>query len=168
MLALALVGAMSLAACGGSGTESEATAKLDSQVQSIREAVDSGDHESALQRLNAMRSEALDMSRQNEISDRQFRQILAAALQVEARLPLAATPTDGDDLDPSEEALDPSEEAPDSQGQDGDPSSGRQGGSAGGSIGTPDGASGADGAPGQPGEDGEDGADGAAGITGRP
>lgn len=159
MLALALVGAVSLAACSGSGTQSEATARLDSQVQGIREAVDSGDHESALQRLNAMRSEALDMSRQNEISDRQFRQILAAALQVEAKLPLTSI-TDEDDLDPSEEEPDP-------QGPDGDPSSGRQGGSAGGSIGTPDGASGADGAPGQPGEDGEDGADGVAGTTGR-
>ncbi len=102
------------------------------------------------------------MSRQNEISDREFRRILAAALEVEAKLPL--TPSSSED-DPTDSEPEESETDPQRQGED-ETSSERGSPSDGGSIDTPDGADGRDGAPGEPGEDGADGADGVSGFTG--
>ncbi|MEX2586842.1 MAG: hypothetical protein WD602_02465 [Actinomycetota bacterium] len=160
ILALALTGVLTLVACGGSDTEPEAMAELRSQVGEVREAAVSGDYDAALRRLNTLRSEALDMSRQNEISEGQFQQILAAALEVEAKL----MPSVSDDAGAGTASEDPER---DSEGQLEDGESPRPAnGSAGGSIRTGDGADGSDGAPGQPGEDGEDGADGVSGITG--
>ncbi|MBW3590386.1 MAG: hypothetical protein KY393_00790 [Actinobacteria bacterium] len=153
---------LTLSACGGSSDGSAAMEELKSQVGSIREAAASGDYESALHRLNTMRSEALDMSRQNEISDREFRRILAAALEVEAKLPLMPSPPEDD---PSDSNPEESETDPQRQGEDAT-SSERASRSGGESIDTPDGASGRDGAPGEPGEDGADGVDGVAGFTG--
>lgn len=136
--------------------------ELSSQVGMIREAAASGDYEAALHRLNTMRSDALDMSRQNEISDREFRRILAAALEVEAKLPSVSQASEDDPAgsNPEEPETDPQQ-----QGEDHAPSE-RASPSGGESIDTPDGADGRDGAPGEPGEDGADGADGVAGSTG--
>lgn len=137
--------------------------QLKSQVGSIREAAGSGDYESALQRLNTMRSDALDMSRQNEISDREFQRILTAALEVEAKLPL--TPSASEDDATTDSRAEESETDPQRQDEDA-MSSERASRSDGESVDTPDGAPGRDGAPGEPGEDGADGADGVAGFTG--
>lgn len=158
-----LAGALMLAACGGSGAEPESMTELGLQAKGIRESAAAGDYEAALQQLNALRSDALDMSRENQLSEEEFRRILAAALEVEARLP-SGNVVEGDEG--AERTLEEAEPGEQGQVERNPAFSERDSPSAGGSIGTGSGASGRDGGPGRPGEDGEDGEDGADGADG--
>lgn len=164
MRGVMLAGALMLAACGGSGAESESMTELSLQAKGIRESAAAGDYEAALQQLNVLRSDALDMSRENELSEEEFRRILAAALEVEARLPVGNGVAEGDEG--ARSILDEAEPGPQGQVPPNPAFSERDNPPAGGSIGPGSGASGKDGGPGRPGEDGEDGADGADGLDG--
>lgn len=159
-LAIGLLLVWVLSACGGPATEEQVRADLTGRVSEVRQAAQSGDYDRALRHLNELRSQALDLSRSNELAEEDFEQILQAALEVERSIPLSPPLPDP-----------PAEPSPDAQQDEGDggageggqqladpPASGRS--SVGGSIRTGDGAPGRDGAPGQPGQDGEDGADG--------
>lgn len=160
--ALALVALLALGGCSASGTQDEALAALRSQVAGVRAAAEAGDHEEALSRLNALRSDALDMSRQNELSDGDFRQILTAALEVENSL-ASSPPVPGStgEVDEGEGTGDDPVVAQPQERVD------EQNQSLGGSIRSGNPGRGRDGAPGQAGQDGQDGQDGADGIDGR-
>lgn len=160
--ALALVALLALSGCSASGTQDEALSALRSQVAGVRAAAEAGDHEEALSRLNALRSDALE--RQNELSDEDFRQILTAAVEVERILSSGTEPSEptnevdeGDESDDGDDPVvaQPQEEVDEQQNQ-----------SLGGSIGSGNPGRGRDGAPGRAGQDGQDGADGIDGRDG--
>lgn len=78
--------------CSPSGARTQALNELSSQVHTIRGAASVGDFETALQRLDALRSRAWDMFRQDELPQADLENILAAAKAVESHLPLSANP----------------------------------------------------------------------------
>lgn len=95
--------------CTPSGARTQALNELSSQVHAIRGAASVGDFETALERLDALRSRAWEMFRQDQLPQGDLENILAAAEAVENNLPLSADPppppepTQHDHVDEEEE-----------------------------------------------------------------
>ncbi len=81
-------------ACGGGSEVSEAAAaRLQPQVQALREAAATGSQDAANRELAELRALVAELSATEELSERGARRVLAAADRVEANLALLATTT---------------------------------------------------------------------------
>jgi hypothetical protein len=95
-LALALVAALALSACGGGdGPElsDRQRAELTARVDSARNALVSYNPDAARAELAALRAQVTELQRRDRISEGQAAEVLAAAAALEADLGLAPTTT---------------------------------------------------------------------------
>ena len=82
-----------LVACGqeGAGIGQSASAALDPQVQQVRAAATSGDRAGAVRELAELRQTVADLRQRGELTEAGAARVLAAAAEVESRLPAATT-----------------------------------------------------------------------------
>lgn len=108
-----------LVACGqqGEGIGQSAFAALDPQVQQVRAAATSGDRAGAARELAELRRTVADLRQSGELTEAGAARVLAAAAEVEARLPasttaqVAPTTTPGDTRGTTRTAKEAEEEA---------------------------------------------------------
>ena len=84
-----------LVACGqqGAGIGESAASALAPRVQQVRAAATSGDSAGAARELAELRRTVADLRQRGELSEDGAARVLAAAAEVEARLPATTTPT---------------------------------------------------------------------------
>lgn len=107
-----------LVACGqqGEGIGQRAFAALDPQVQQVRAAATSGDRAGAARELAELRQTVADLRQRGELTEAGAARVLAAAAEVEARLPAGTTAqvaptTPSDTRGPARTAREAEEEA---------------------------------------------------------